>query len=118
MAFGEKRKCLAILKKSRFRAHRLQTQRKDLSLPKQEQIFDAAYANIQAFVKLFYSNEEAVKALILTPVYLVALYKLGKHVQYGVISTGEMTGCFWIFFQSNNLSISITANSIFPTSGV
>ena len=138
---------------------------KDLSLPEQEQISDAAYANIQPFVKLFYSNEEAVKALILTPIIvnvvqqlhgkysvlyeeyieadenlkgrcdlivskvedddtndtlgdnpivvieakkktveealsqcaaeLVALYKLGKQVQYGVISTGDD----WMFLE-------------------
>ena len=40
---------------------------KDLSLPDHEQIQDEAYTNIQTFVRLFYSNEEAVKALILTP---------------------------------------------------
>ncbi|MCP4403162.1 MAG: hypothetical protein GY801_38380 [bacterium] len=138
---------------------------KDLSLSEQEQISDAAYDNIQAFVKLFYSNEEAVKALILTPIIvnviqqlhgkysvlyeeyievdedlkgrcdllvskveeddtndtlgdrpvvvieakkktveealsqcaaeLVALHKLGKHAQYGVISTGDD----WMFLE-------------------
>ncbi len=138
---------------------------KDLSLPEQRKISDAAYDNIQTFVKLFYSNEEAVKALILTPVIvnvvkqlsgkysvlyeeyieadedlkgrcdlivskvedddtndtlgdhpvpvieakkktveealsqcaaeLVALHKLGKHAQYGVISTGDD----WMFLE-------------------
>jgi len=138
---------------------------KNLSLPEHEQIKDEAYTNIQTFVKLFYSNEEAVKALILTPVIvyvikqlngkysllyeeyievdddlkgrcdlivsrvedddtndtlgdkpllvieakkktveealsqcaaeLIALHKLGKEVQYGVISTGDD----WIFIE-------------------
>jgi len=138
---------------------------KDLSLPEHEEISDAAYENIQTFVKLFYSNEEAVKALILTPIVvnvikqlhgkysilyeeyievdedlrglcdlivskveeddtndtlgdypivvieakkktieeamsqcaaeLVALHKLGKHAQYGVISTGDD----WMFLE-------------------
>lgn len=138
---------------------------KDLSLPEHQQISDAAYENINAFVKLFYSNEEAVKALILTPIIvnvlkqlhgkysvlyeeyievdedlkgrcdllvskvedddtndtlgdhplvvieakkktveealsqcaaeLVALHKLGKHAQYGVISTGDD----WMFLE-------------------
>lgn len=138
---------------------------KDLSLPEHGQISDAAYDDIQAFIKLFYSNEEAVKALILTPVIvnvikqlhgkysvlyeeylevdenlkgrcdlivskveeddtndtlgdypivvieakkktveealsqcaaeLVALHKLGKHVQYGLISTGDD----WMFLE-------------------
>jgi hypothetical protein len=138
---------------------------KDLSLPEQEHISDVAYSNIQAFVRLFYSNEEAVKALVLTPIIvnvvqqlhgkysilykeyieadenlkgrcdlivskvedddtndtlgdhpivvieakkktveealsqcaaeLVALYKLGKQVQYGVISTGDD----WMFLE-------------------
>ncbi len=138
---------------------------KDLSLPEHEQISDEAYKHIQAFVTLFYSNEEAVKALILTPVLvyviqqlsgkysilyeeyieaddelkgrcdlivskvddddtndtlgdhpllvieakkktveealsqcaaeLIALQKLGKHAQYGVISTGDD----WIFLE-------------------
>ncbi len=138
---------------------------KDLSLPEHERISDAAYENIQTFVKLFYSNEEAVKALILTPIVvnvikqlhgkysilygeyievdedlkgrcdlivskveeddtndtlgdypvvvfeakkktieeassqcaaeLVALHKLGKHAQYGVISTGDD----WMFLE-------------------
>jgi len=138
---------------------------KDLSLPEHERISDVAYENIQTFVKLFYSNEEAVKALILTPIVvnvikqlhgkysilyeeyieadedlkgrcdlivskveeddtndtlgdypivvieakkkaieeassqcaaeLVALHKLGKHAQYGVISTGDD----WMFLE-------------------
>jgi len=138
---------------------------KDLSLPEHEEISDASYENIQTFVKLFYSNEEAVKALILTPIVvnvikqlhgkysilyeeyievdedlrgrcdlivskveeddtndtlgdypivvieakkktieeamsqcaaeLVALHKLGKHAQYGVISTGDD----WMFLE-------------------
>ncbi len=138
---------------------------KDLLLPEHEKINDEGYSNIQAFVKLFYSNEEAVKALILTPVLvyvikqlngrysllyeeyievdddlkgrcdlivsrvddddtndtlgdkpllvieakkktveealsqcaaeLIALHKLGKEVQYGVISTGDD----WIFIE-------------------
>lgn len=138
---------------------------KDLSLPEHQQISEEAYENIQTFVKLFYSNEEAVKALILTPIVvnvikqlhgkysvlyeeylevdedlkgrcdlivskvedddtndtlgdhplvlieakkktveealsqcaaeLVALYKLGKHVRYGVISTGDD----WMFLE-------------------
>lgn len=138
---------------------------KDLSLPENEQISDEAYNNIRVFVKLFYSHEEAVKALILTPVIvyvikqlngkysilyeeyieadddlkgrcdlivskvedddtndtlgdkplvvieakkktveealsqcaaeLIALHKLGKEVQYGVISTGDD----WIFIE-------------------
>jgi len=136
-----------------------------LSLPEHERISDAAYENIQTFVKLFYNNEEAVKALILTPIVvnvikqlqgkysilyeeyievdedlkgrcdlivskveeddtndtlgdypvvvieakkktieealsqcaaeLVALHKLGKHAQYGVISTGDD----WMFLE-------------------
>ncbi len=138
---------------------------KDLSLPEHERISDAAYDNIQTFVELFYSNEEAVKALILTPIIvnvitllhgkysvlyeeyievdedlkgrcdlivskveeddtndtlgdypvvvieakkktveealsqcaaeLVALHKLGKHAQYGLISTGDD----WMFLE-------------------
>jgi len=138
---------------------------KDLSLPEHEEISDAAYENIQTFVKLFYSNEEAVKALVLTPIVvnvikqlhgkysilyeeyievdedlrgrcdlivskveeddtndtlgdypivvieakkktieeamsqcaaeLVALHKLGKHAQYGMISTGDD----WMFLE-------------------
>ncbi|MGA1262658.1 MAG: hypothetical protein ACO331_01960 [Prochlorothrix sp.] len=138
---------------------------KALSLPEQTQISDQAYANIQAFLRLFYSNEEAVKALVLTPMLvniiqqlegrysvlyeeylevdevlkgrcdlivskveeddtndtlgdypivvieakkktveealsqcaaeLVALHKLGKQVQYGVISTGDD----WLFLE-------------------
>jgi hypothetical protein len=138
---------------------------KALSFPEDEQISDAAYENIQPFINLFYSNEEAVKALILTPIIvnvirelrgkysvlyeeyievddvlkgrcdlivskveeddtndtlgdhpvvvieakkktveealsqcaaeLVALHKLGKHAQYGVISTGDD----WMFLE-------------------
>ena len=50
---------------------------KDLSLPEEKRISDEAYDSIQLFVKLFYSNEEAVKALILTPVfvYIIKLLK-------------------------------------------
>ncbi len=138
---------------------------KDLSLPEEEHISDDAYDSIQLFVRLFYSNEEAVKALILTPIFvhvikllesrysvlyeeyievdndlrgrcdlivskveaddtndtlgdkpllvieakkksveealsqcsaeLVALNKLGKEVQYGIISTGDD----WVFIE-------------------
>lgn len=138
---------------------------KDLALPEHEQISDEVYTHIQMFVKLFYSNEEAVKALVLTPLIvfiiqqlnakysvlyeeyieadedlkgrcdlivsrieeddtndslgehpllvieakkktveealsqcaaeLIALHKLGKQVQYGVISTGDD----WIFLE-------------------
>jgi hypothetical protein len=138
---------------------------KDLSLPEHEQISDTAHENIQTFAKLFYSNEEAIKALILTPIIvnvikqlsgkysvlyeeyiefdedlkgrcdlivshveeddtndtlgdnpivvieakkktveealsqcaaeLVALHKLGKHAQYGVVSTGDD----WMFLE-------------------
>ncbi len=49
---------------------------KDLSLPENEQISDEAYDNIRVFVKLFYSNEEAVKALILTPVIVYVIKQL------------------------------------------
>ncbi|KOR32759.1 hypothetical protein TI05_05295 [Achromatium sp. WMS3] len=50
---------------------------KDLSLPEEECISDETYDSIQLFVKLFYSHEEAVKALILTPifVYVIKLLK-------------------------------------------
>lgn len=53
---------------------------KDLELPEHEQIDDTTYNNIQTFVALFYSNEEAVKALILTPL-IVHVIKLleGKY---------------------------------------
>ncbi|MCW5213011.1 hypothetical protein VU04_08890 [Desulfobulbus sp. TB] len=56
---------------------------KDLSLPEQEQISDAAYANIQPFVKLFYSNEEEVNALILTPIIVNVVQQL--HGKYSVL---------------------------------
>ncbi|MEM7534958.1 MAG: hypothetical protein AAF639_22470 [Chloroflexota bacterium] len=142
-----------------------QIKEKDLSLPETEQISDEAYNQIQTFVQLFYSNEDAVKSLILTPVMvyvvehlnarysilyeeyikadellkghcdlivskiddddtndtlgdrplivieakkktveealsqcaaeLIALHKLGKDVQYGIISTGDD----WIFIE-------------------
>lgn len=53
---------------------------KDLSLPEHEQISGEAYENIQAFVKLFYSNEEAVKALVLTPILVYVIQQLdGKY---------------------------------------
>jgi len=138
---------------------------RDLQLPEDAQISDDDYENIQLFVDLFYSNEEAVKSLILTPVIvhvikllegkysllyetyieatdelkgrcdlivskieeddtndtlgnkplivieakkktveealsqcaaeLIALHKLGKEVQYGIISTGDD----WIFIE-------------------
>ena len=142
-----------------------QLKEKDLSLPETEQISDDAYNQIQTFAKFFYSNEEALKSLILTPVIvyvvehlnarysilydeyikademlkgqcdlivskiedddtndtlgdkplivleakkktveealsqcaaeLIALYKLGKGVQYGIVSTGDV----WIFME-------------------
>ena len=138
---------------------------KALELPNEKKISDTVFQHIQLFVKLFYSNEEAVKALILTPVIvhvigqlkgrysvlyeeyieadddlkgrcdllvskvedddtndtlgdqpiliveakrksveegisqcaaeLIALHKLGKKVQYGVVSTGDD----WIFIE-------------------
>ena len=43
---------------------------RDLSLPEENRMNDETYDNIQLFVKLFYSNEEAVKALILTPIFV------------------------------------------------
>ncbi|RKZ36391.1 MAG: hypothetical protein DRQ49_18020 [Gammaproteobacteria bacterium] len=43
---------------------------RDLSLPEENCMNDETYDNIQLFVKLFYSNEEAVKALILTPIFV------------------------------------------------
>lgn len=53
---------------------------KNLSLPEHERISDAAYENIQTFVKLFYNNEEAVKALILTPIVVNVIKQLqGKY---------------------------------------
>jgi len=56
---------------------------KDLSLPEENRISDETYDNIQLFVKLFYSNEEAVKALILTPVF-VYIIKLLKN-KYSIL---------------------------------
>ncbi len=49
---------------------------KDLSLPEKERISDEAYDNIQIFIRLFYSNEEAVKALVLTPVLVYVIKQL------------------------------------------
>ena len=142
-----------------------QIKEKDLSLPETSQISDDSYSQIQPYVKRFYSNEDAVKSLILTPVVinvvenlsarysilyeehieadetlkgrcdlivskiedddtndtlgdkplivleakkktveealsqcaaeLIALYKLGKGVQYGIVSTGDV----WIFME-------------------
>jgi len=53
-----------------------QLKEKDLSLPEKEQISDEAYNSIQLFVKLFYSHEEAVKALVLTPVIVYVINQL------------------------------------------
>ncbi len=53
---------------------------KKLSLPEHEHINDEAYKHIQTFTTLFYSNEEAVKALILTPLLVYVLQQLnGKY---------------------------------------
>ena len=53
-----------------------QLKEKDLSLPEKEQISDEAYNSIQLFIKLFYSHEEAVKALVLTPVFVYVINQL------------------------------------------
>ena len=53
-----------------------QLKEKDLSLPEKEQISDEAYNSIQLFVKLFDSHEEAVKALVLTPVIVYVINQL------------------------------------------
>ncbi len=53
---------------------------KDLSLPEHEQISDQTYDDIRTFVKLSYSHEETVKALILTPVIVYVINQLnGKY---------------------------------------
>ena len=65
---------------------------KDLSLPEEEQISDAAYNNIQAFVELFYSNEEAVKALVLTPISASSQILPSRHTACGKYSV-EYVDC-------------------------
>ena len=56
---------------------------KDLSLPEHQEISEEAYENIRSFISLFYSNEEAVKALILTPIIVNVIKHL--HGKYSVL---------------------------------